>query len=127
MTKANGIDYIKFLSSVAATYKLSIGLKNSVDIVKQTLPYVDFATVEQCGEYSECQGYAPFIKAGKAVFQIEYPDDPASMSRSDFESLCPQDSSSSNYGFTTVIKKMNLDGWVQYCGTSKTYTTSTYR
>ncbi|KAH7127848.1 glycoside hydrolase superfamily [Dactylonectria estremocensis] len=127
LTKANGVDYIKFLSQVAASYKLSIGLKNCVDIVKQVLPSVDFATVEQCAEYNECQGYAPFIKAGKPVFQIEYPDDPASMSTNDFQSICPGDRSSPNYGFTAVIKNMNLDGWVQYCGQSRTYTTSTSR
>ncbi|KAF7542403.1 hypothetical protein G7Z17_g11601 [Cylindrodendrum hubeiense] len=125
LTQANQIDYIKFLSNTAASYKMSMGLKNGVDIISKVLSYVAFATVEQCSEYSECQAYAPFIKAGKPVFQIEYPEAPDQISTSAVKELCPtSDKASENYQFTTIIKKSNLDGWVRYCGGTKTYTTT---
>jgi hypothetical protein len=36
------------------------------------LPYFDFALNEQCFQYNDCAPLLPFIKAGKAVFQVEY-------------------------------------------------------
>lgn len=125
LSKADSINYIKFLAKTAAAYNMSIGLKNSAEIVAQVLGSVDFVTVEQCIEYDECDAFAPFIKAGKPVFHIEYPDSPNSMSTASTNSICTSATKgSSTYGFTTIIKKLALDGWVKYCGGSQVYTTS---
>ena len=46
-----------------------------VDNLKQSLdlePYFDFVVNEQCGQYSECYWYGPFVAANKAVLQAEY-------------------------------------------------------
>ncbi|KAH6967806.1 glycoside hydrolase superfamily [Ilyonectria sp. MPI-CAGE-AT-0026] len=125
LSKADSINYIKFLAKTAAAYNMSIGCKNSPEIVAQVIGSVDFVTVEQCVEYDECDAYAPYIKAGKPVFHIEYPDSPNSMSTASTNNICTSATKgSSTYGFTTVIKKLALDGWVKYCGGSQVYTTS---
>ncbi|KAH7007058.1 glycoside hydrolase superfamily [Ilyonectria destructans] len=125
LSKADSINYIKFLAKTAAAYNMSIGCKNSAEIVSQVVGSVDFVTVEQCIEYNECDAYAPYIKAGKPVFHIEYPDSPNSMSTAATNKICTSATKgSSTYGFTTIIKKLALDGWVKYCGGSQVYTTS---
>ena len=32
----------------------------------------DFAIVEECFQYDECDSFKPFVEAGKAVFEAEY-------------------------------------------------------
>ncbi|KAF7563534.1 hypothetical protein G7046_g575 [Stylonectria norvegica] len=125
LTEADAIDYVKYLSTTAASYGLSIGLKNAGDIISSVLSHVDFATVEQCAAYKECATYQPFIKAGKPVFQIEYPSGAPSISASTFKTFCPASKTAQgSTGFTTTLKKMNLDGWVEYC-TGNKYTSAT--
>lgn len=72
VTKKDSIDFLKFLSDTAHFLKLSIGLKNCPDIIAQVEPHYDFAVVEECAKYNECDKYEPFVKSGKAVFQAEY-------------------------------------------------------
>ena len=31
----------------------------------------DFVLIEECQRYNECDAYEPFVKAGKAAFQVE--------------------------------------------------------
>lgn len=59
---------------------MSVALKNDIEQIPQLLPYFDFAVNEECWSNSECttaqnggdHGYDQFVKAGKAVFQVEY-------------------------------------------------------
>ncbi|KAH6886172.1 glycoside hydrolase superfamily [Thelonectria olida] len=125
LTEADAIDYIKFLATAGASYGMATSLKNCGDIVGRVLKYVQFAVVEQCVQYSECSLYAPFIKAGKPVFHIEYPRGAGSqVPASTSKKLCgTTGSAAGSRGFSKILKKLNLDGWVQYCGSSKTYKT----
>ncbi|MFN8015911.1 MAG: endo alpha-1,4 polygalactosaminidase [Acidimicrobiia bacterium] len=53
---------------------LSVGMKNGVESINATLVSAfDWHLNEECNQYSECDTLAPFIKAGKAVFNAEYP------------------------------------------------------
>lgn len=123
LKKADSISYVKFLSAEAAKYGMATGLKNAGDIVSSVLSHVQFSVNEQCIEYSECETFAPFIKAGKPVFHIEYPDGAPKVKESDRKTICSHTGKAKGTdGFSTVIKKMNLDGWVMYCS-KKTYTT----
>jgi len=93
---------------------MSMGLKNAGDVIESVLPYVAFSVNEQCGELKECKIYDKFIKAKKPVFNIEYIDGDAGTAS------CP-----TNSGFSSIIKKMNLDGWIQLCdGTTATTVTT---
>ncbi|KAM5352178.1 hypothetical protein ACJ41O_004901 [Fusarium nematophilum] len=123
LTAADSISYIKFLSAEAAKYNMSTGLKNAGDIIKSVLPYVAFSVNEQCVEYSECETFAAFIKAKKPVFNIEYPKGAPKVKDSDRKTICSKKGKAKGtQGFSMVIKKMNLDGWVMYC-TNNRYNT----
>ncbi|CEJ93163.1 hypothetical protein VHEMI08772 [[Torrubiella] hemipterigena] len=129
LTKEGAVDYMKFLSAEARKYNMAIGLKNAGDIIDDVLDYVDFSVNEQCAQYSECGLFAKFIKAGKPVFQIEYPNEkkrgvaPRDMTPA-AEKACRSMEAASLWGFSTVIKNLDLGGWVQYCD-GKTYDTPT--
>ncbi|KAH7109165.1 glycoside hydrolase superfamily [Dactylonectria estremocensis] len=125
LTAQDAIDFVRFLSETASSYNMSTGLKNAGDIIADVLEHVHFSVNEQCVKYSECEAFAAFIKADKPVFHIEYP---AGTSRKVLTSARKETCSHSGNaagtkGFSTVIKKMTLDGWVEYCGQGKTYST----
>jgi hypothetical protein len=102
-----------FLSSTAHSYNLSIGLKNALDILPSLSGQVQFAVNEQCVQYKECSSYAPMIQGGKPVFHIEYVNGDKqgtdTASKSELNSAC------SDSKLNTVLKNLNLDGWVEYC------------
>ncbi|KAH7159650.1 glycoside hydrolase superfamily [Dactylonectria estremocensis] len=125
LTAADAIDFVKFLAETAASYSMSTGLKNAGDIIEDVLDYVHFSVNEQCVEYSECETFAAFIEADKPVFNIEYPaGTPDDVQASVIEDICSQSGNSTGTeGFSTVIKNLDLDGWVEYCGEDTTYTT----
>lgn len=139
LTKEGAVDYIKFLAKEARSHNMAIGLKNAAEIIDDVLDVVDFSVNEQCAQYGECATFAKFIKAGKPVFQIEYPNDGSndnSKKRSAGQieeraalssaatKTCQSMESSNLWGFSTVIKNMDLDGWVQYCD-GNTFSTKT--
>lgn len=93
------------------------------------LPLVHFSVNEQCVEFGECATFAPFIEAGKPVFHIEYPNgagegDAAAqgLEKNAVEGICGGSDgvrtgkAKGAEGFSTVMKTMALDGWVEYCG-----------
>jgi hypothetical protein len=51
---------------------MSVALKNDPEQVGQLLEHFDFAVVEECFAYEECEKFSPFVAAGKAVFEAEY-------------------------------------------------------
>lgn len=110
MTQADSIDYIKFLSTTAASYGISTGLKNGGDIAESVLDHVHFSVNEQCAEYGECDVFNCMINSGKPVFHIEYPDEVTNITPA---ALCA--SCSMGPSFSTVLKKLDLDGYVQTC------------
>lgn len=88
---------------------MSTGLKNGGDIAQSVLNDVQFAVNEQCVQFNECNVFDCMINAGKPVFHIEYPDQ-GSLTR---QVLCAAGSLGSS--FSTVLKKLSLDGYVQAC------------
>lgn len=121
LTQADSISFIGFLSDTAKQYNISVGLKNAGAIIPNVLDKVHFSVNEQCVQYGECSTYAPFIAAQKPVFHIEYPKGDNTNSYSAV-SVSQQDNVCSTMGkaagsddFSTTIKNINLDGWVQLC------------
>jgi len=72
ITAADQLDFNKFMAAAAHDRGLSVGLKNDLDQVSQLQSYYDWALDEECNEFSECSSLDPFVKAGKAVFGVEY-------------------------------------------------------
>ncbi|KAH8656825.1 endo alpha-1,4 polygalactosaminidase precursor [Ilyonectria robusta] len=122
LKKADSIDFIKFLSREARKYGLSIGLKNAGEIIPDVIDVVDFQVNEECVKYNEGETFGAFINAGKAVFHIEYPRGaPGSVSA---KSRGKISGAKGTEGFSTLLKTMDLDGWVQFCD-GQQFTTKT--
>jgi hypothetical protein len=98
ITAADQLRYNLMLAGLAHNLGLSIGLKNDLGQVSQLVGVFDFSIDEQCFQYSECDQLLPFIKAGKAVFEVEY-----QLSNDQF---CAQ---ASAMGFSSMRKNMALD------------------
>jgi hypothetical protein len=67
--------YNRFIADAAHERGLSVGLKNDLDQLEDLVDWYDWALNEECHAYSECDRYAVFTNAGKAVFHVEYVDD----------------------------------------------------
>lgn len=111
LTEADQIDYGRFLASESHARGLSVGLKNSVELTAELEPDFDWALNEECLSYSECASLAPFLAAGKAVFHVEYVDQP-SAGPAKHASVCGDPTIA---GFSTLIKTWDLDAWRLTC------------
>jgi hypothetical protein len=83
---------------------LAVGLKNDAEQVPQLVPYFDFAVVEQCFQFRECDRYLPFVEAGKAVFVAEYRVPPARFCRR-----------SRRLGLSAIFKRPGLGRFRRTC------------
>jgi hypothetical protein len=72
LTQQDSIDYDNFLANEARARKLYIAFKNSAEVAANHTQTHDFAIVEECFKYDECDAYTPFAAAGKAVIAVEY-------------------------------------------------------
>ena len=117
LTRQQSIDFMRFIASESARHGMSCGLKNAGDIISDLLDVVQFSVNEQCAEYGECDAFTQFIDNGKPVFQIEYPGGaPDSVDSATVDTICSRKGNAEgSANFSTVIKGMDLDGWVQYC------------
>ncbi|POR37457.1 Uncharacterized protein TPAR_02341 [Tolypocladium paradoxum] len=116
LTADDSISFMAFLHGEASKYNMSLGLKNAGDIIPSVLNLTDFHVNEQCVEHAECATFAAYISAGKPVFHIEYPDSKPSIAADKREAICARTGASRGAGgFSTVMKRMELDGWVEYC------------
>ncbi|KAF2149180.1 glycoside hydrolase family 114 protein [Myriangium duriaei CBS 260.36] len=112
LTQDDAVNYVNWLAGLAAAKGMATGLKNAGDIIGKVIDNIHFSVNEQCHAFSECPTYQPFITANKPVFNIEYPADAGTSSYS--TSTCAGYGSGST-GFSTVVKKMDLDAWTQLC------------
>ncbi|EKD14132.1 uncharacterized protein L3040_007869 [Drepanopeziza brunnea f. sp. 'multigermtubi'] len=115
LTEADGVDFLNYLADTAHAQGLSIGLKNAAALVDSVLDKMQFHVNEQCIEYDECGLFTPFINAGKPVFHIEYPEVVASAPAVDAEVKSQRCVAANSSGFSTVLKKENLDAWIDAC------------
>jgi hypothetical protein len=80
VTEADNVAYDLAIASTAHALSFSVGLKNLLSGVSPTnaatlVSTFDWALVEQCYEYSECNAYTQsgsFTPLGKAVWDVEY-------------------------------------------------------
>lgn len=119
LNETTTLDYMQFLTDTAHSYNMSIALKNGGDLVNKKLPNGktvmqahDFAVVEQCYEYNECDAYQPFIAANKAVFIVEYKGTASTWA----SSVSCKDANAKNYD--AYLMNLNLNGPRTPCRTS---------
>lgn len=104
LTASEQLSYNVFLANAAHTRGLSVALKNDLDQVTTLLQYFDWALDEQCFQYQECNKLVPFIKANKAVMEVEY-----NLSTSRF---CPK---ANAMKFNSMKKHFSLDAYRVAC------------
>ncbi|TVY49355.1 hypothetical protein LOCC1_G001016 [Lachnellula occidentalis] len=112
LSPSTAVDFLNFLAIAAHGYNMSIGLKNAGAIVNATVGFLQWEVNEQCVQYQECDLFRPFVETGKPVFHIEYPDSAPSISSSARNSVCDD---AEAHGFSTVLKEMDLNDWVEDC------------
>lgn len=111
LSAADQLDYNRWLAEQAHVRGLSIGLKNDVDQISELVDDFDWALNEECMAYDECETAQPFIDAGKAVFHVEYVDDPAD-GQPLADEVCP---TADALSFSTLIKTWDLTAWRIAC------------
>ncbi|RST19021.1 endo alpha-1,4 polygalactosaminidase [Streptomyces sp. WAC05374] len=104
LVAADQLAYNRMLARAARERGLSVGLKNDLPQIPALVGDFDFAVNEQCAEYGECGRLTPFVRAGKAVFHVEYALAPA-----DF---CAE---ARELGLSSMRKRPRLDTWRQAC------------
>jgi hypothetical protein len=72
LSAGDQLTYNRFLARTARRLGLAVGLKNDLVQAKALEPRFDFAVVEQCFAYDECDLARPFTRVRKAVFEVEY-------------------------------------------------------
>jgi hypothetical protein len=77
LTVAEVNTYLIRLTSIAHSIGLSIGQLDYLDQTTELEPYFDFAIVESCFPAGDCGLTAPYQKAHKAIFEIEYVASPS--------------------------------------------------
>ena len=87
ITAADQMDFNRWLADEAHRRGLSVGLKNDLIQATDLVDWFDWVLVEECVEFDECSGVAPFVAAGKAAFGAEYsePSDQACEVAEEFE------------------------------------------
>jgi len=94
----------RWLASAAHERGLAIALKNDAPQVTQLVDIFDFAIVEECYIYNECNVFRPFTAQGKAVFHAEYNAVP--------EDFCPI---TIPLEFSSIQKHPSLGAWRKRC------------
>jgi hypothetical protein len=72
LTAADQLRYNALLANEAHQRGLSVALKNDGDQVGTLLPYFDWALDEECFHDRWCGQLTPFLRAEKAVMDVEY-------------------------------------------------------
>ncbi len=105
LTRADQVRFNRALARAARDIGMSPGLKNAVGLVPALVSSFDWALNEECVTYGECRSYAPFTRAGKPVFVLEYGDVP-------YARVCRV---AARYGLAAQVKNLNLDAYAQHC------------
>ncbi|GBG84338.1 hypothetical protein CBR_g38309 [Chara braunii] len=111
LTAADQLDFNRWIARSAHSRGLSVGLKNDLRQVAALVNDFDFAINEQCNAYTECYYLDPFIKKGKAVFNIEYVER-TSQAAQLAKRICP---TMTKKKFSTIIKSNDLNAWRYSC------------
>jgi len=112
LTPAGSADFVRFLAAESTRLRMSVGLKNAGDIIDDVLAVVHFAVNEQCAQYNDCDTFTAFVDADKPVFHIEYPDGAPDIPGDDARAACSAEGAAD---FSTVLKLMELNDWVEFC------------
>lgn len=72
LTRSDQLRFDRWIARQVHRRGMAVALKNDSRQVRQLVGSFDFAVVEECFQYEECDLFEPFVEAGKAVFEAEY-------------------------------------------------------
>jgi hypothetical protein len=104
LTAADQLRFNRWVARAVHAQGLAVALKNDLEQAPALARHFDFAVLEQCFQYRECERARPFLQAGKAVFDAEY-----ALSTADF---CPQ---ARRLGINAIRKRLDLGVWRAPC------------
>ena len=107
LTFEDQLRFNRWLAAEAHARGLSIGLKNDADQAAALLPDYDWALTEDCFDQGWCGQLSPFVRAGKAVFAVEYTDTGITL-----DEFCPR---AAALGFAAMLKSRGLDAHREAC------------
>jgi hypothetical protein len=111
VTRADQLEFNRFLATEGHARGLSVGLKNVVELVDDLVDDFDWSLDEECLAYDECRGLRPFLDKGAAVLHVEYVDR-ESQGADKADEVCGDPTIE---GFSTLIKTWDLDDWRIAC------------
>jgi len=109
LTRADDLDYARWLLAECHKRGLSAGVSTSEDLVASLVAEGDWGVAAECLSTDDCQAWQPFSAANKAVFVVEYG------SSSDAPTLC---SKAARLGYSLAIKRRALDAFRAGCPAS---------
>lgn len=109
LTRADDLDYARWLLAECHQRGLSAGVSTSEDLVVSLATEADWGVTAECLSNDDCQAWQPFRAADKAVFVVEYG------ANSDAPALC---SEAARLGYSLVIKRRGLDAFRAGCPAS---------
>ncbi len=104
LTAGDQLRFNRWIARLAHARGLGVALKNDGDQAAALSPWFDFAVVEECHAYDECDLFRSFVRSGKAVLHVEY-DTRASQ-------FCPV---TAPMGFSSMRKHWALGAWRRPC------------
>jgi hypothetical protein len=106
LTRADGIDYAKWLADAAHSRGMGIGQKNAASITAAIASDYDWALTESCFSDGDwCGDVQAYVDAGKPVFMCEY-------AAASFEDAC---ASWKPRRYSPILKGLDLDAPVTFC------------
>ncbi|HKG03293.1 MAG TPA: endo alpha-1,4 polygalactosaminidase [Conexibacter sp.] len=104
LTAADQLRFNRWVAHAAHAQGLAVALKNDLEQAAALARSFDFAVLEQCFHYRECESARPFLRAGKGVYDAEY-----ALPTSAF---CAQ---ARQLGINAIRKRLGLGAWRETC------------
>jgi hypothetical protein len=104
LTAADQLRFNRWVARAAHAQGLAVALKNDLEQAPALARDFDFAVLEQCFQYRECESARPFLRAGKGVYDSEY-ELPTS-------AFCAQ---ARQLGINAIRKRLGLGAWRETC------------
>ena len=101
------MSYVLALAEAAHDADFAIGQKNVPELTGRLIRSLDFAIAESCFQDGWCDQIAPYVKAGKAVFDAEYLDRPL-----DLAAACL---AVGKLGISMIVKDRDLTRELRVC------------
>ena len=106
LTRADALDYARFLAAQAHARSLGAGLGGGNDIAADAQPDMEWAFAETCLASGTCGAYSAFVAVHKAVFGVAYG------TAADVPTVCPP---ARQAGLDALIKNRSLDAFRVPC------------